>query len=285
MKLQAALQQASEILARAGLSDARASAELLLQHTLRRERVFLFAHPEYELTSLEWLRYGRALSERLEGRPVQHLVGHLEFFGREFTVSEAALIPRPETEHVVEHALDVAAGARRVLDIGTGTGILAITLALELKARAVATDLSFEAIELARKNARALAAPVEFVQCDLASAVGGPFDLIVSNPPYIPAAEIPTLQREVRDYEPHLALLGGERGTELYPRIIKQAEQLLPPGGWLIFEIGHRGEADVRGAFGAGWSNVTVGHDLAGLPRVVRGRRAETGLNAGASSK
>jgi len=272
MKLQTALQQASEILERAGVAEARHSAELLLCHTLRRERIFLFSHPEYELTALEWLHYGRAVYERLQGKPAQHITGQQEFYGREFAVSPAALIPRPETEHVVEHALEVARGARSVLDIGTGTGILAVTLALELEARAVATDLSIDALRLARRNAAALQAQAEFVQCDLASSVRGPFELIVSNPPYIPAAEIAALQTEVRDYEPHLALVGGERGTELYPRIIEQAETLLTPGGWLIFEIGYQGEADVRAAFGARWSNVTTGRDLAGWPRVVRAR-------------
>ena len=222
---------------------------------------------------MEWIHYGRYLHERLQGKPTQYITRTQEWYGRPFRVSPAVLIPRPETEHVVEHALEVARDARTVLDIGTGSGALAVTLALELGARAVATDLSHAALAVARQNATRLGARVDFVQADLAAGLAARFDLIVSNPPYIPAAEIPTLQREVREHEPHLALLGGDEGTEPYRRIIPQAEQLLRPGGWLIFEIGYRGEAAVRAAFAAGpWSEVTTGRDLAGWPRVLRGR-------------
>lgn len=272
MTLQTALRQGSELLAQAGVPDPRLTAGLLLCHALRRENVYLYSHPEHELSTIEWIHYGRYLHQRLNGVPVQHITRTQEFYGRPFIVSPAVLIPRPETEHVVEHALEVARGARRVLDIGTGSGALAVTLALELNTQAVATDLSFEAIQVARANARTLNAPVDFVRCDLASALNARFPLIVSNPPYIPAREIPTLQREVRDHEPHLALLGGEEGTEIYHRIVPQAERLLEPGGWLIFEIGYQGEPGVRAAFGPQWSDVHTGHDLAGLPRVLRAR-------------
>lgn len=272
MKLQAALRQGTDILAEAGVPDPRLTAELLLTHALRRERIYLFSHPEHELSTIEWIHYGRYLHQRLNGVPAQHITRTQEFFGRPFSVSPAVLIPRPETEHVIEHALEVAPHARRLLDIGTGSGALAVTLALELKAHAVATDLSFEALQLARANARALQASVDFLHCDLASALHTRFPLIVSNPPYIPAREIPTLQREVRDHEPHMALLGGDEGTELYHRIVPQAETLLEPGGWLIFEIGYQGEPQVRAAFGGAWSEIQTGHDLAGWPRVIRAR-------------
>ncbi|MGC4048188.1 MAG: peptide chain release factor N(5)-glutamine methyltransferase [Paludibaculum sp.] len=273
MTVKTALRQGFDLLAEAGLAEPRLTAEVLLLHALHRERIYLYSHPEHELSTLEWLHYGRYLHERLKGRPTQHITRVQEFYGRPFRVSPATLIPRPETEHVVEQALQTAQGARRLLDIGTGTGALAITLALELKARAVATDLSFDALQVARHNAAALSAPVDFLQCDLASALAGPFDLIVSNPPYIPAAEMAGLQPEVRDYEPHLALLGGEEGTEIYHRIVPQAQRLLNPGGWLIFEIGYRGEAGVRRAFLDGpWQDVSLTCDLAGLPRVLRGR-------------
>lgn len=255
------------------MPDPRLTAEVLLCHALRRERIFLFSHPEHELNTVEWIHYGRYLHERLQGKPTQYITRTQEWYGRPFRVSPAVLIPRPETEHVVEHALEVARDARTVLDIGTGSGALAVTLALELGARAVATDLSHAALAVARRNASQLDARVDFVQADLAAGLAARFDLIVSNPPYIPAAEIPTLQREVREHEPHLALLGGDEGTEPYRRIIPQAEQLLRPGGWLIFEIGYRGEQSVRAAFEAGpWSEVTTGRDLAGWPRVLRGR-------------
>jgi release factor glutamine methyltransferase len=272
MTLQAALRQGSELLARAGVPEARLTAELLLCHALRRQKIYLYSHPEHELSTIEWIHYGRYLHQRLNGVPAQYITGAQEFYGRPFTVTPAVLIPRPETEHVVEHALAVARGARRVLDIGAGSGALAVTLALELNAQAVATDISYEALQVARANAGALRAPVDFVRCDLASALNTRFPLIVSNPPYIPAREMAALQREVRDHEPHLALLGGENGTEIYHRIVPQAERLLEPGGWLIFEIGYQGEPGVRAAFGPQWSEILTGRDLAGLPRVLRAR-------------
>jgi release factor glutamine methyltransferase len=272
MKLQAALRQGADLLAQAGVPDPRLTAQLLLGHALHRETVYLYSHPEHELSTVEWIHYGRYLHQRLNGTPVQYITRTQEFYGRPFLVSPAVLIPRPETEHVVEHALAVAPHARRLLDIGTGSGALAVTLSLELNAPAGATDLSFDALQIARRNANTLQAQVDFVHCDLASALGARFPLIVSNPPYIPAREIPGLQREVRDHEPHLALLGGDEGTEIYHRIVPQAERLLEPGGWLIFEIGYRGEPGVRAAFGPQWTGVETGHDLAGLPRVLKAR-------------
>ena len=276
MTSRTALQQGSDLLAGAGIDAPRLTAEVLLCHALRREKIFLFSHPEHELSTVEWIHYGRYLHERMQGKPVQYITKTQEFYGRPFAVSPAVLIPRPETEHVVEQSLAACSGARRVLDIGTGSGALAVTLALELGIAAVATDLSREALLVARRNASRLGARVEFVQCDLASAVSGPFDLIVSNPPYIPAREMAGLQLEVREYEPHLALLGGgEDGTEIYSRIVPQAEALLRPGGYLVFEMGYQSEAGVGRAFAGGpWSEVEVGRDLAGLPRVMRARYA-----------
>lgn len=272
MNLRTALRQGSEILAAAGTPEPRLTAELLLCHALRRERSFLYSHPEHELTTVEWIHYGRYLHERLHGRPLQHITRRQEFYGREFEVSPAVLIPRPETEHVVEQALRAAPRARRVLDLCTGSGNLAVTLALELDAWAVATDISFLALEIAGRNARRHNARVGLVQCDLAAAVSGRFDLIVANPPYIPFDEIPALQREVRDHEPRIALAGGESGVEFYHRIVPEAERLLEPGGWLVVEIGYQGEAGVRAAYGPAWSELATEYDLAGWPRVIRAR-------------
>ncbi len=273
MTVRTAIQQGVDVLAGAAVAEPRLTVEVLLCHALRRERIFLFSHPEHELTTVEWIHFGRYLHERMQGKPTQYITRTQEWYGRPFLVTPAVLIPRPETEHIVEHALTAARGARLVLDIGTGSGALAVTLALELGARAIATDLSYPALQIARQNAARLHAGVEFIQADLAAGVDVLFDLIVSNPPYIPAAEMPTLQREVRDHEPHLALLGGDAGTEPYRRIIPQATRLLKPGAWLVFEIGYRGEPAVRAMFAGGpWSDVTTGLDLAGLPRVLRGR-------------
>lgn len=272
MNLRTALRQGSEILASAGTPEPRLTAEVLLCHALRRERSYLYAHPEHELTTIEWIHYGRYLHERLRGKPLQHITRKQEFYGREFEVTPAVLIPRPETEHVVEQALLHSRGARRVLDLCTGSGNLAVTLALELDAWAAGADISFEALAVARRNAQRHQARAEFVQCDLAAAISGRFDLIVANPPYIPLREIPALQREVRDYEPHMALAGGETGAEFYHRIVPEAERLLAPGGWLIVEIGYQGEAGVRAAFTGAWSGLATEYDLAGWPRVVRAR-------------
>jgi release factor glutamine methyltransferase len=274
MNLQTALRQGSEILAAAGIAEPRLTAELLLCHALHRDRAWLYAHPECELSVVEWIHYGRYLHERLQGRPLQYITRRQEFYGREFEVTPAVLIPRPETEHVVEEALRVAAGARRLLDLCTGSGNLAVTLALELDARAVAADLSFAALEVARRNVLRHRARVELVQCDLAEALAGRFDLIVANPPYIPPEEIAGLQREVRDYEPRMALDGGAGGLEFYRRIVPEAERLLEPGGWLAVEIGCQGEAAVRALFGPQWTDLHTGYDLAGWPRVVRARYA-----------
>jgi len=272
MNLRTALRQGSEILASAGTPEPRLTAEVLLCHALRCERSYLYAHPERELSTAEWIHFGRYLYERLRGKPVQQITRRQEFYGREFEVTPAVLIPRPETEHVVEEALRVAGRARRVLDLCTGSGNLAVTLALELGAWAVGTDISGEALAVARRNAARHRARVDLIQCDLAEAVGGRFDLVVANPPYIPQGEIARLQREVRDYEPHTALAGGETGIEYYRRIVPEAERLLERGGWLVVEIGYQGEAGVRALLGPAWQEAATGYDLAGWPRVIRAR-------------
>ncbi|MBE7540944.1 MAG: peptide chain release factor N(5)-glutamine methyltransferase [Bryobacteraceae bacterium] len=270
-----ALRQGQALLEGGGVAEARLTAEVLLCHALRRERVYLYSHPEHELSTVEWLHYGRYLHERLKGKPTQYITRRQEFFGREFVVSAEVLIPRPETEHVVERAAAVAREARRVLDIGTGSGALAVTLALERgRELVVATDISAGALRVARENARRLGAAIRLVRTDLAVGLGGAFDLIVSNPPYIPESEIEHLQHEVRDWEPRVALAGGADGAEPYRRIVPEAERLLRPGGWLIFEIGFQIEAAVRAAFGPRWSDIETGCDLAGLPRVISARYA-----------
>ena len=174
------------------------------------------------------------------------------------------LIPRPETEHVIETALTT--GARRMVDIGTGSGAIAVTLSLETGGHVIATDVSTGALNVAKGNAARLGASVDFVACDLASALRGPFDLMVSNPPYVPSSE--SLPREVRDFEPGIALYGGEDGLAVYRRLIPEAARLLRPGGWLILELAYNAADRVRGML-EGWEQVRVIPDLAGLPRVI----------------
>jgi len=272
MTLRTALLQGTRLLEEAGIAVPRLTAEVLLAQALGRDRVYLFAHPEHELAELEWLHYGRYLHERMQGKPTQYITRRQEFFGREFRVGPDVLIPRPETEHVVEAALKRTAGVSRILDIGTGSGALAATLALETGIETWATDISPAAAKIAAANARKLGAAVRFVVCDVASAIRpGSIDLIVSNPPYVPLADRDGLQREVRDYEPHVALFGGPSGFDVYERVAAQAPLLLRPDGWLILELGFGSADHVAGLLGE-WRDVHVEPDLAGIPRVIAAR-------------
>ncbi|SPE24796.1 Release factor glutamine methyltransferase [Candidatus Sulfopaludibacter sp. SbA3] len=269
MTIQTALLQGTELLEDAGIAVARLTAEVLLAHAMRCERVYFYAHPEQELKEVEWLHYGRYLHERLQGKPTQYITRRQEFYGREFRVTPDVLIPRPETEHVVEVALEVARGARRVLDIGTGSGALAVTLQLEMGAETWGSDISAAAAAVAAENAARLGAAVRFVVCDLADAIAAhSIDLIVSNPPYVPLDQKEGLQREVRDFEPHVALFGGETGFELYDRMVRDAPRVMRPGGWLVMELGFGSLHPVEQLLG-GWKNVRIVPDLAGIPRVA----------------
>ena len=273
MTAKTALLQGTELLTEAGIIAPRLTAEVLLAHALGRTREYLFAHPEHELAELEWLHYGRYLHERLQGKPTQYITHRQEFWSRDFRVTPDVLIPRPETEHVVETALRLAPRARRVLDIGTGSGALAVTLGLELGAQAMGTDLSPAALAVAAENARRLGAPASFVACDLMSALApASMDLIVSNPPYVPLRHEAGLQREVRDWEPRMALFGGEDGFDFYDRIVDGAPRVLHPGGWLVLELGLGTHEHVAGLFAHGWDDMQLVPDLAGIPRVIAAR-------------
>jgi release factor glutamine methyltransferase len=269
LTIKEALLQGVELLEDAGVGVPRLTAEVLLSHAIRCERVYLFAHPEQELREVEWLHYGRYLHERMKGKPTQYITGRQEFYGREFRVTADVLIPRPETEHVVEVVLALARGAGRLLDAGTGSGALAATLQLETGATAFATDISPAAIAVAARNAASLGATVHFAVCDLMLAASDRcVDLIVSNPPYVPLRQREGLQREVRDWEPHVALFAGESGYEIYDRIVSDAPRVLRPGGWLIMELGFGCADHVTGLLNA-WRNLRIEPDLAGIPRVI----------------
>jgi release factor glutamine methyltransferase len=273
MTVATALLQGSRLLEDAHVAVPRLTAEVLLGHAMRVERTWLYAHPERELTEIEWLHYGRYLHQRLQGEPTQYITHKQEFYGREFRVTRDVLIPRPETEHVVEVALPLARAARRLLDVGTGSGALAITLQRETGAEAWATDISPAALTVAAANAERLGARVDFVACDLMAAIaGGSMDLVVSNPPYVPLSQREGLQREVRDWEPHVALFAGETGFEIYGRIVEDAPRVLRADGWLIMELGF-GSVNHVTALLSGWRDVRVTPDLAGIPRVIAARR------------
>jgi release factor glutamine methyltransferase len=274
MNIHTALLQGQKLLDDAKISAPRLTAEVLLAHAIGCERSWLYAHSDEELRELWWNHYGRYLHERIQGKPAQYITGIQEFFGREFLVTPDVLIPRPETEHVVEAVLELATAASRIVDIGAGSGAIAVTLALETRASVIATDISPAALQVAAGNAQRLGASVSFVACDIGSALGsGIFDLVASNPPYVPDSATENVQREVRDHEPRVALFGGLDGLEIYRRLIPDAERLLKPGGHLVMEIGWLA-ADRVCTMLSGWKDVASRADLAGIPRVVIARRA-----------
>ena len=269
MTIRTAIAQGSELLERDGILEPRLNAEVLLAHAIHCDRTYFYAHPEQELREVEWIHYGRYLDERLKGKPTQYITKKQEFYGRNFAVSRDVLIPRPETELLVETILKLNPPPGILIDIGTGSGIIAITLALELNCPVIATDLSLEACELARSNALKLNASVQFLETDLFKPFAdATADIVVSNPPYIPFNDRASLQREVRDYEPSLALYGGPTGLNVYKRLIPEAKRVLKPGGILALELGF-GQSETVSRLVADWHNLRVIPDLAGIPRVL----------------
>jgi len=285
-------------LEREHVPSAALAAELLLMHTLGRDRAWIYAHPEQELDATARQQYFSLIARRASGVPTQHLTGHQEFWGLDFEVTPEVLIPRPETEHVIEVALE-RLGIRseadsprrkiefRIADVGTGSGCIAIALAHELPAaRIVATDISAATLEVARRNAarHGVASRIDFIECNLAdflvhesritSHESRSLDLIASNPPYIGLREAATLPREVREHEPAAALFGGEAGTEIYAPLIAQAAILLKPGGILVLELGHNSAAHVSRLLDAPeWTSAAITNDLAGIPRIASAQR------------
>ncbi len=275
MNIQTALLQGQQLLDDARVAAPRLTAEVLLAHAVGRERSWLYAHSDEELRELWWIHYGRYLHERIKGKPTQYITGRQEFYGREFRVTPDVLIPRPETEQSVEAAL--AIGGKEILDIGTGSGAIGITLSLEMRSRVTCADISEAAVRVGAANARRLGSSARFVVCDLGSAfASGSFDLVVSNPPYVPLEGIENIQREVREHEPAVALFGGPDGLDIYRRLIPEATRLLRPGGHLVMEIGYLAAEKVSAILGSkesgGWKSVEIKLDLAGIPRVVIAR-------------
>jgi release factor glutamine methyltransferase len=271
MTIQTALLQGTKLLEDEAVPAPRLTAEVLLMHSLRRDRAYLYAHSDDELTEIAWIHYGRYLHERMKGKPTQYITGHQEFYGRDFRVTRDVLIPRPETEHLVEAAIARIQPGDLVVDLGTGSGAIAISLALETKARVIATDISAAALRVAR--AQQFSAGVHFLLSNLLGALRDhSIDVLVSNPPYVPRTDEPGLQREVRDYEPHVALFAGPTGLEIYARLITDAARVLKPGGWLLLELGYNSLEPVRAMLQSNWSDLAVMHDLAGFPRVIAAR-------------
>lgn len=274
MTCRQALERATSLLSES--PTARRDAELLLLRVLGRDRAWLLAHPESELTPEQAQQYESWIARRARHEPVQYIVGEQEFFGLAMRVTPAVLIPRPETEHLVEALLERVPkdAPLRICDVGTGSGAIAVALAHALpNAQVTALDISESALEVARQNASAhgVADRVRFLASDLLSAVRGEqFSAIVSNPPYVAKSEI--LEPQVRDYEPREALYAGPTGLEMYKRLIPGAHESLAPGGWLLLEIGH-GQRDALAEMLAHWQDLEFVDDLAGIPRVAIARR------------
>ena len=279
MTIKEAISATSERLAHEPIGPPRIAAEALMMFVLDRDRAFLFAHSEQELSADEQSRFQDAVAQRAAGKPLQYITGRQEFWGLEFIVSPAVLIPRPETEHLVSAALEKAAQMNRddlrITDVGTGSGCVAIAIASELpEAQIETSDISAAALEVARANARKLgfADRVKYYESDLLAAASGTFDIIVSNPPYVGRCEADKVQREVREHEPEVAVFGGEQGLDIYRRLIPQAWEKLKPGGWLLMEIGFSIEEPVKELL-VGWGEVSTVPDLQGIPRVVCAKR------------
>jgi release factor glutamine methyltransferase len=257
-------------------STARRDAELLLLRTLGRDRAWLLAHGDAELTAEQAEQFEAWVARRARHEPVQYILGEQEFYGLAMKVTPAVLIPRPETEHLVEETLRRVGHDTpvRICDVGTGSGAIAVALARALpKAQVTALDVSQAALEVARENAErhGVAERVRLVESDLLSAVAGErFDIVVSNPPYV--AEGEDLEQQVRDWEPHAALFAGRTGLEAYERLIPQAWEVLAPGGQLLLEIGH-GQREALAEWLRGWDKVEFVADLQGIPRVAMARR------------
>jgi release factor glutamine methyltransferase len=285
MTLRQALTQASnQISANPDLrADAQRDTELLLLHVLHIDRATLLAHPDRMLTAEEFAAYQAAIERRLGNEPIQYITGQQEFFGLLLKVTPATLIPRPETEHLVEAVLERVPHDREIdiLDVGAGTGAIALALAANLpQARLAAVDLSAAALAVARENASThhLHRRIRFFWSDLLATLpadkqDAAFDAIVSNPPYIPETDRAELHPQVRDHEPAEALFAGTTGLDIYRRLIPQAHLALKPGGLLALEIGH-GQSEALSSLLEGWQNVTLVADLQQIPRVILAQKA-----------
>jgi release factor glutamine methyltransferase len=274
-----AIREAAKILRRGGVPEVRREAGSLLQHVIDRDRTFLLTHAEDLITAEQQQRFRECVARRAAGEPLQYITGRQAFFGLDFEVTSDVLIPRPETELLVETALLLVSkgpAAPFFCDVGTGSGCIAVALLHEhQRATAVCIDLSIEAIQIARHNAlrHSVSARASFIVTDCLSALdaGNPiFDLVVSNPPYVAAPTLGDLQREVRDHEPRLALTPGDDGLTIIRRLLIDSGAFVKEGGHLLIEIGFdQAEAVARLIDRTNWKLLDIHKDLQGIPRIV----------------
>lgn len=273
MTMEALLQQGVATLEQAEIMNAELDARYLLEHILQIRRVDFLLDRQREVSTEQQEAYMHKINLRATHVPLQHILGNQEFMGYEFLVNEHVLIPRQDTEVLVETALTLVEG-KRVLDLCTGSGCIIISLSkMGHLQQAVGVDLSEEALSVAKENARTLKADVTFLHSDLFEQVTGVYDVIVSNPPYIETETIAGLMEEVRDYEPRMALDGGRDGLDFYRRIVQDSVSYLADGGYLCFEIGcEQGQAVRTLLEKQGFTECRIVKDLAGLDRVVYGQ-------------
>jgi len=259
---------------------ARRDAETLAMHLIDRDRVFLVTNPQAELSAEGAVAYSALIERRLAGEPIQYITGETEFYGLPLHVNRDVLIPRPETEHLVEKALSLAAEFERprMVDVGTGSGAIAVALAHKLPgARITAIDVSPAALAMARGNAErnGVAGHIRFLEGDLLGPVAGEqFEFVISNPPYVAESDRASLAVEVREYEPAQALFAGKDGLDVYRRLIPAAHAALVSGGLVVMEIGYGQDAALAGLLAAsGFEQIEFTADLRGIPRVVSSRR------------
>lgn len=309
MQLRETLQSGLKTLLEHHVPSAQLAAEILLMHVLGCDRGYLYTHPEKEIPQETINGYLQLIHERATGKPTQYITGHQEFWGLDFEVTSDVLIPRPETEHVVEQVLELAArqghgkDARlRIVDVGTGSGCIALALAAEFpRAILFGVDISRPALVVASSNALRLAMPdrVKFMESDLLARFLdddflGTFDFVVSNPPYVSHDELDKVQREVRDFEPRVALGDLASNDEIYRRLFPEALRALKPGGYVVVEIGYNMRdavvallgrdvapgfspadegADLKVGATQAWTDIEVKPDLRGIPRVVSAKK------------
>lgn len=277
MKIAEAIQEGAQVLREAGVPEARREAGSLLSFVLGKDRTFLISHTGDQVEIHELAKFRESIERRARGEPLQYIAGVQDFFGREFCVTPEVLIPRPETELLVEAALEVVGeAAPSICDVGTGSGCIAITLLCELdESRAVAVDISANALEVARVNALTLGVSgrITFLISDCFDSLGEDeyqFDLIVSNPPYVAGSMVEGLQREVRDHEPLMALTPGEDGLTVIRRLLLEAPPLLKSGGYMLLEVGFdQSEAVTDLVDQSVWNLLEIRPDLQGIPRIV----------------
>ena len=277
-----AINEGAQQLERAGESEARRTAGVLLAERLGVDRTHLLAHAGQAISEEDFHAFRQMIARRAAGEPVQYITGHQEFYKLDFLVTPAVLIPRPETEFLVERVLarvrDARLAAPLIIDAGTGSGCIAVTLAAEIPgARVIATDSSGAALAVARQNAarHGLSSRVEFHEGDLlaplaALGVENQVDVLACNPPYVAAGKPELVQRDVREYEPHTALFGGADGLIFYRRLLAEAPGYVKPGGYLICEIGYTQlDAITEMVAASVWKLVDVTYDLQGIPRTL----------------